>query len=194
MRGQEYPRKYGRGYSAPVIQGPADSGLSFNNLIEIHVLRSLRTKHEVRLDRVREALTVAESEYGISRLLISDQLRFDAGQLFLERYGEFLELNRTQQIAMRAMVEGFLKRIDFGSDGLPKDFYPATRTASGSTRKLILVSPVISFGRAVVGRLGVSTHIIADRLNAGEPEQSVIDDYGLQREELEEAAAYEAAA
>jgi uncharacterized protein (DUF433 family) len=46
----------------------------------------------------------------------------------------------------------------------------------------------------VIKRLGISTHIIADRLNAGESERSVIDDYGLEPDELREAAAYEAAA
>jgi uncharacterized protein (DUF433 family) len=194
VRGHAYPRKHDRGYSSPVIHPLEIGRLSFNNLIEIHVLRGLRTSHGVRLDRVREALGVAEREFGIQRLLVNEQLRFSAGRLFLDRYGTISELNPTQQIAMRAFFDGYLKRIDFGTEGLPKDFYPVERTISDTSRKLILVSPLVSFGRAVIQSVGVSTHIIADRLNAGEPEESIIDDYGLAREELEEAAAYEAAA
>lgn len=58
----------------------------------------------------------------------------------------------------------------------------------------MLVSPLISFGRPIVSRIGVITRAIADRLNAGDSEQVVIDDYGLEPAELKEALAYESAA
>jgi uncharacterized protein (DUF433 family) len=194
VRGYTYARKHDRVRSEPVIRAPDESGrLSFNNLIEVHVLRSLRVRHDVRLDRVREALQVAESRFGIPRLLISEQLRFEAGRLFLEHYGTVSELTRSEQIGIRGILDAYLKRIDFGEAGLPRDFYPLERV-SESGRKLILVSPLVSFGRPVIKRLGVSTHIIADRLNAGESEDSVMGDYGLERDELGEAAAYESAA
>jgi len=142
---------------------------------------------------VREALEVAESKFGVQRLLISEQLRFDAGRMFLDHYGTVSELTRSEQISIRGLLDAYLKRIDFGDAGLPKDFYPMERI-SESGRKLILVSPFVSFGRAVIKRLGVSTHVISDRLNAGESEESIMNDYGLEREELGEATAYEAAA
>jgi uncharacterized protein (DUF433 family) len=180
--------------AAAVIRTPDESGrLSFNNLIEVHVLRSLRIRHDVRLDRVREALDVAQSRYGIQRLLISEELRFDAGRLFLDHYGTVSELTRSEQIGIRGVLDASLKRIEFGAAGLPRDFYPIER-ATEAGRKLILVSPLVSFGRPVITRLGVSTRVIADRLNAGESEESVMRDYGLERDELEEAAAYEAVA
>ena len=176
-----------------MIKRPDGGRLSFNNLIEIHVLRSLRVAHEIRLDRVREALEIAQKEFGVDRLLINEQLRMSAGQLFLDRYGMIADLSRSQQLAMRALFKGSLKRIEYTQNGLPRDFFPMQRIGN-TGQKLILVSPVIAFGRAVIERLAVSTHIIADRLNAGEGEESVMNDYGLERGELEEAAAYEAAA
>ena len=113
--------------------------------------------------------------------------------MFLDHYGTVSELTRSEQISIRGLLDAYLKRIDFGDAGLPKDFYPMERI-SESGRKLILVSPFVSFGRAVIKRLGVSTHVISDRLNAGESEESIMNDYGLEREELGEATAYEAAA
>jgi uncharacterized protein (DUF433 family) len=44
-----------------------------------------------------------------------------------------------------------------------------------------------------VGRVGVSTEAIADRINAGEDEAAVTEDYGLKSEEFDEALAYESA-
>lgn len=60
-------------------------------------------------------------------------------------------------------------------------------------RELVLVSPLIAFGRPVIGRLGISTEAIADRINAGEDKNAVIEDYGLKEDEFDEALAYESA-
>jgi uncharacterized protein (DUF433 family) len=193
VRGQEYPRKNDRGFAEPVILRPDEGRLSFFNLIEVHVLRSLRTKHAVKLKHVRQAAIVAEEKYNVDRLLISEQLRFDAGGLFLERYGELLQLTPAEQYAIKDVLGSYLARIEFGEGGLPKDFSPLERlTPTG--RKLILVSPLISFGRPIIKRLGITTQAIADRINAGESEEAIIEDYGLEKAELKEALAYESAA
>lgn len=194
VRGMGYSTKAGgKGFFQPVIERPSDGRqLSFYNLIEVHVLRSLRTKHAIRLHQVREAAAVAEAKYDISKLLISEQLRFGAGDLFLQQYGEIVQLSRAEQLALHGVLGSHLKRIEF-EHGLPRDFSPLERiTPTG--RKLILVSPAISFGRPIVSRVGITTRAIADRINAGEPEGVVLDDYGLTSEELTEALAYESAA
>src|SRR4051812_45177993 len=53
-------RKVDGGFFRPVIERPGEGRLSFYNLIEVHVLRSLRTKHSVQLEHVRRAAEVAE--------------------------------------------------------------------------------------------------------------------------------------
>ena len=193
VRGMGYGRKNDRGFFRPVIERPGDGRLSFYNLIEVHVLRSLRTKHAVKLNHVREAAEVAETKFNIPKLLLSEQLRFGAGQLFLEQYGKITHLTLSEQLTLGTLLVTYLDRIEFGDGGLPKDFSPLERlTQTG--RKLILVSPTISFGRPIVRRLGITTHAIAERINAGESEQSVSEDYGLEPAELTEALAYESAA
>ena len=61
--GQRYKRRDDRGFFEPVISRPSadDPRLSFTNVIEAHVLRALRTVHEVRLDYIREAIQYAEA-------------------------------------------------------------------------------------------------------------------------------------
>src|SRR4051812_3686134 len=72
VRGQPYNRKADRGFFRPVIERPGEGRLSFFNLIEVHVLRSLRTRHAVKLDHVRQAAAAAERRYRIPKLLLSD--------------------------------------------------------------------------------------------------------------------------
>ena len=193
VRGQGYSRKKGKGFFRPVIARPGEGRLSFYNLIEVHVLRSLRTRHAIQLQHVREAAAIAEAKFDIQKLLLSEQLRFGAGELFLEQYGRIVQLSRAEQLAMHSILNLHLGRIQFERDGLPKDFSPLERLES-TERKLLLISPTISFGRPIVRRVGVTTRAIADRINAGESAESVCVDYELERDELTEALAYESAA
>lgn len=197
VRGQAYRRKHDEGYFEPVIQRPDanDERLSFYNLIEVHVLRHLRRHVDpVRLTTVREARGVAQARFGIARLLIHEDLHWSAGQLFLERLSELEHLSRSEQLVMRDILLDSLNRITFDNHKLPSDFSPVERLTANMGKKLILVSPLISFGRPIVRRRGISTRAIADRLNAGESADAVMRDYEIEQAELEEALAYEAAA
>ena len=72
MLGRQYPTAEGSGQFPPLIR-PASRQpplLSFSNLIEAHVLRSLRTDHGVPVKAMRSALAYAERALGIDRLLL----------------------------------------------------------------------------------------------------------------------------
>jgi uncharacterized protein (DUF433 family) len=57
-----------------------------------------------------------------------------------------------------------------------------------------MLDPKVSFGRPVLARLGVSTAVIVDRINAGEDKTALSRDYGATEEEIMDALAYERAA
>ncbi len=194
--GQRYRRKDDRGFFAPVISRPSrdDARLSFTNVIEAHVLRALRTVHEVRLDYIREAIQFAEAEFGIERLLVSPHLRTGAGLLFVDHYTGLLELSASKQYALREVMRQFLKRIEFDADDRAVEFTPFGRLPESDQEKLISLSPFISFGRAVIRSRGISTRVVAERLDVGEPVEEVMSDFGLSEVEIEEAILYEAAA
>ena len=180
----------------PVIRrpDPHDARVSFTNLIEAHVLRALRTVHDVRMSSVREAVDLAQSELGIDRLLISPDLRTSAGKLLLDRYTDLLELTCSQQIAIRSVLAQYLERVEYDESQLPSQFYPFERSPRNRDQKVILLSPFVSFGRPVLTRRGISTRAITQRLDAGEPEDVLLEDYGITPDELEEAVLFEAAA
>lgn len=196
VAGQSYARKHDRGYFEPVIRRPLDDDprLSFTNLIEAHVLRALRRVHEVKLSCIREAIDVAEREFGIERLLISPELRASAGQLFLERYGDLLELNGGQQLAMAQILRDYMERVEFDESRMAAEFFPFERSPRNFGRRLIALSPFVSFGRLRLQRTGVSTRAVVGRIEAGEDPRVVMEDYGLDQGEFEEAVLYEAAA
>ncbi len=194
--GRQYPTSEGGGQFPPLIR-PASSQpplLSFSNLIEAHVLRSLRTEHGISVKALRSALAYAQRALGIERLLFRPELRADAGRLFLDRYGELIELSASGQLAMRKLLEEHLKRVEWDECKFPVRLYPFVSAVAPSEERLIAIDPRIAFGRPVVLRRGISTSTIAERIDAGETIKDIAADYDLGPAEIEQAALYERAA
>ena len=193
--GRPYPRADGTGHFRPLIHPPSDRPpvLSFWNLIEAHVLRSLRTDHGVSIRALREALSYAEKSLQVERLLLSKELRTEAGSVFLERYGELIELSASGQLAMRRLFDEHLKRVEWDEWQFPIRLYPFVSTGMLSDMP-IAIDANIAFGRPIVLRLGITTAAIADRIDAGESVSELASDYGLSVAEIEQAVLYERAA
>jgi uncharacterized protein (DUF433 family) len=189
--GRPYPKGDGVGQSRPLIHPPKKRPplLTFRNLIEAHVLRALRTEHGVSIKHVREALKYAEKQENIERLLLRKDLRTNAGKLFLEKYGQLIELSASGQIAMRRIFEDHLNRVEWDDWQFPVRLYPFV--SGESAHRPIAIDPGISFGRPILVRTGVSTSVIADRIDAGESVDALAEDYGLSTEEIEQAVLYE---
>jgi uncharacterized protein (DUF433 family) len=194
--GREYPTAEGGGRFPPLIR-PASRRpplLSFSNLIEAHVLRALRTEHGVSVKALRNALAYAEEALGIDRLLLSPELRSEAGRIFLDRYGELIELSASGQLAMRWIFEEHLRRVEWDSANFPTRLYPFLFASSPSEERLIVIDPRISFGRPVLVRRGVSTSAVAERIDEGEAVDDIAADYDLEPSEIKQATLYERAA
>lgn len=192
--GRQYPKADGVGHWQPVIHPSQKEPLllSFWNLIEAHVLRALRTEHGVSIKALRDALEYAEVSEHITRLLLSKDLSTDAGRLFLDKYGELIDLSASGQLAMRKIFEEHLKRVEWDEWRFPVRLYPFV--AGEGDRKPIAIDPNIAFGRPVVLRTGVSTGAIVERFDAGESLAGLAEDYSLSEAEIEEAILYERAA
>jgi len=195
VAGRPYPRGKGVARFQPLIHPPTRQPplLSFWNLIEAHVLRSLRSEHEVSIKAVREALRFAERTLSIERLLLRKELRTDAGKVFLDRYGALIELSASGQIAMRELLEEHLKRIEWDEWQFPVRLYPFL-SGEVFVEKPIAIDPKIAFGRPVVIRTGVSTATIAERIDARETVEELAADYGLTASEIRQAVLFERAA
>lgn len=194
--GRPYPKGNGTAHSSPLIR-PAKfppPTLSFWNLIEAHVLRSLRTDHAVSMDALRKAILYAQKSLGIDRLLLNQELRTDAGRLLLERYGQLIELSASGQLAMRRTFNEHLARVVWDERKFPVRLYPFTSSDVPIADRPIAIDAHVAFGRPVVALRGVTTGAIAERIDAGESAAELADDYDLSVEQIEEAVFYERAA
>ncbi len=194
--GRPYPTTQGEGHFRPLIRPGSGQPplLSFSNLIEAHVLRALRTDHGVSVKALRQAMEFAEQKLGIERLLLRPELCSDAGQVFLDLYGELINLSASGQLAMRQVLHAHLKRVTWDDERFPVRLHPFVVGEAASFGMPIAIDPRISFGRLVVISRGISTAAIVARIDAGEAVADLAADYDLSLAEIDDAVLYERAA
>jgi uncharacterized protein (DUF433 family) len=198
VRGRSYVASGQKKFWEPLIFRPLpdDPRLSFSNLVEAHVLRSLRTGHSVDMVKIRIALDYAEEKAEIKRLLLSDRLMTAAGEIFIEHLGQLLNIGRGGQVAMRDVLGAYLQRIDRDNIGNPARLFPFTRPSdlkkpSPDAPRTVVIDPSIAFGRPVAMKKAIRTATIAERFNLGESVSSLAEDYEMTVPEVEEALRYE---
>lgn len=179
--------------SQPLIRAPANNRLSFNNLVEAHVLRALRTVHLVKMAAVRDALAYAERSLGIDRLLLREELRTSGQEVLLERLGQLISLTKSGQLAIRRILAAYLKRVERDESALPLRLFPLRPGSSYNTRTIV-IDPLVSFGRPTVAGSGISTEALISRIDAGETVTALAKDYGLRPAQIHDAVLYERAA
>ncbi len=172
------------------IAEKAPPALSFFNLVEAHVLNSIRAYH--RVPEIRRALLYVERELAFDRPLIRETFQTDGVNLFVEHLGRLLNVTQEGQLAMREVLAAYLRRLDFDQEGIAERLYPFTRAgAHGSLEledpKSVVFDARIAFGRLVVAGTGVPTAAVADRFVAGDTLDDLAADYGIRRELVEEA-------
>jgi uncharacterized protein (DUF433 family) len=180
---------YRRGFFKPVIAPAATSpvALSFINLIEAHVLAAIRRKHRIDMADVRRTVTFLKRELGSKHPLADHKFETNGVDLFVEHMGEFISASERGKIAVRDLLRAHLRRIERDDRGFPLRLYPFTRVDEADQPRNIVIDPFVSFGKAVITGTGVSTNIVAERFKAGESANELVNDYGCDREKIEEA-------
>jgi len=173
------------------LDDPQRQYLSFMNIVEAHVLAGIRRKHGVGLQQVRRALDYVQRKCAVERPLIDQSFQTDGRFLFIQRLEELVNASKGGQIAIPDLLPQ-LDRIDRDLvTGLPVKLYPFTRSPDAADPKLVVINPLVSFGRPSVG--AVSTYTIWSRFRAGDSQAHLAADYGLSPEAIEEAIRCEAA-
>lgn len=190
IAGRIYPVNSGIRRSEPVIE-PADPSrkyLSFINLVEAHVLYGIRRKHNIGLNKVREAVQFLRLHFNSKHPLIDQQFETDGINLFVEKLGSLINVSSRGQGAMRELLRLHLQRIERDDQGLPIRLYPFTQSKIEETPKgPVVIDPAVSFGRPIIRSLGVPTALIAERFNAGETIAEITADYDAEQRDIEEA-------
>ncbi len=178
----------------PLIDIPAHEPalLSFLNMVELHVLAAIRRKHSVPMPKVRKAIDYLQSQTVKSKIgrrhpLISQQLETDGLDLFIERYGQLVNISSAGQTAMREVLNAALKRIERDTNGIPVRLFPFTRNQLDNAPTMVVMDPSLSAGRPVIAGTGLATEIIAERYKAGDSIRELAKDYERKPAEIEEA-------
>ena len=119
--------------------------------------------------------------------LIFRQLETDGLDLFTERYGRLVNIDRDGRLAVRELLSGALRRVERDDRGIPIKFYPYTRSSVADAPSMVVIDPTLSGGRPVLAGTGLATELIAERCKAGESVKGLAKDYEREESEIEEA-------
>jgi uncharacterized protein (DUF433 family) len=187
IRGQPYRTNTGEHYFQRVII-PTDEeskSLSFGNLVELFVLSSLRRVHGVPLKNIRAAIHLTRGYFGTQHPLSDLDLLTDKNDVFVERFGEYLNLSQDGQLEMKSELQECLRRIEKDASGIPRKLFPLGIAAK------IAIDPRVNFGRPSIVGVGVPTDVVYDRFNSGESLEFLASDYKCNEALLREAIRYE---
>ena len=172
--------------SKPLIIPAENSFLSFNNLVEAHVLSAIRQR--VSLASIRAAILYCRKEMDSEHPLLNQEFLTDGVDLFVEELERLVNVSKRGQLAIKEILAIYLHRIERDTKGMPVRLFPFTRdTHNDQAPKNIVIDPKIAFGRPSVAERGIPVQSIADQFWAGDSFEELMIDFGLTKEELEEA-------
>lgn len=178
-----------------VISGGASELLSFNDLIELYVVKALTRGRKVPLTAVRRAVEYASREMKVHRVLLSDDLFAFGDKLLLRHLGDLVDISRSGQLALEKVVGAYMERIDRFPGGLPATLHPDFTSESKVDRRFpVAVSPLIAFGDPTLTGTGIKTSVVSARIDSGETPEEVARDYDVPLELVMNALIFENAA
>jgi uncharacterized protein (DUF433 family) len=191
--GRSYPTATGSRQFEPVIRiaDPRGRLLSFVNLVEVHVLAAIRRDHQVRLAAVRSAVRYLEKKLGSKNPLAMTRMVTDGTDLFVDKYGQLVNISQQGQMAMKAVLALHLRQIEHDLDGVPVRLYPFAPSQGSQEQRLIAIDPRVQFGRPCIADTRIPTVEVAERRRAGDSVESLVEDFRCRREQIEAAIDYE---
>ena len=175
--------------------------LSFVNLVEAHVLKSIRRKYKVQMIRVRDAVEDLKQKYETRHPLADVDLLARGSDLFVEELGQLLNITRGKQVAISEILKAHLERIERNVSGTAAKLYPfvvspvrvGSKLVVEDKTKLIAIDPFVSFGRPVITGTSIPSEAIAERFAGGDSIADLVEDFGRSVEEIEHAIRYQQA-
>lgn len=181
-----------RSWSSDAGLVPAGSKgmLSFNNLLEMHVLKGLRKVHQIKMRSIRTALGFLRDQYNTAHPLLDQRLETDGISLFLHQERDYINLSKAGQHALPSVVSTYLRRIMIDSDG-KTDFYPFVRRPADDEPRSVQMTPAVAFGKPVLAGTGITTEVVAGRFLARDSLAELAEEYCVSPKLIEEALRWE---
>lgn len=165
---------------------PRERRLSFINLVELLVLAAIRRRHNVPLKQVRSAVEFLRKKFPSPHPLADNQFQTDGMDLFVEKFGDLLNISRDGQIAMKALIQQYLRLVERDASGVPFKLHLPRPAQPSQAISDVVIDPRFGFGRPVLDGRGIRTEVVVERFQAGESIASLAEDYGLSLETVED--------
>jgi uncharacterized protein (DUF433 family) len=176
----------------PVLPSDGSPLLSYLQLVEVAFVATFR-RLGIKLGALRRAreysVKTLNTEYPFAQLSFTTD-GVHVFHTFAEYENEGLQDERLiatdagGQLVWVPAVADRIAQFDY-EDGLALRWHPRGRES------VILVDPRIAFGAPVIGGTGIPTWVVKDRVEAGEDLDELEDDFGLSRDQLNEALRFE---
>jgi uncharacterized protein (DUF433 family) len=185
--GRPFRARGGPRWSQAVIRLPKGERrfLSFTNLVEVHVLASMRRKHALQLAAIRKAVRYVHDALNVEHPLATEQFKTNGLDLFVERLGKIINVTREGQLGMKAVLAGSLARIEYDERGRAVRLFPLLRRVDAP--KNIVIDPRRAFGRPVIVGTAVPAADVRARFDAGDSVDELARDFDLAPALIEDA-------
>ena len=196
--GYERRRSGARNASAePIVtavrpERAGDPAMPFIGLAEAYALAAFRHAG-VPMQRIRPAIDALARELGLEYALASRRLYTDGAEVLYDyarhagdtpegESARELVVVRNNQRVFTEVVDLYLQRIEFAADGYAQLIrLPQYRVSE------VTVDPDHEFGRPRFAHGGSAVDNVIDLFRAGEPVDAVAEEFGLSRDEVEDA-------
>ena len=179
----------------PLIQASdaARRLLSFHNLCELHALAAIRRHYRIPMPAVRSALEFLEKRMRTQRPLLAADFLTNGVSLFIESAGAVINVSREGQASLSAELDRDLRRVERDARGVAVKLFPATRAAPdvADQPQVVVINPLMAFGRPILADAGVTTAVIQDRFLAGDSPGEMAADYRVDESSILEALRFE---
>ncbi len=182
-KGQDYHLKSGHRRTFKPLIHLADGKhglLSFYNLVEAHILRFTTEVRNLPLQSVRKALDFVQEAFPAPHPLLTNDFETSGKDLFITTLGKTVNATAYGQVAMREILEQYLKLIPRDAKGLPMRVFPIRS-------KRLAIDPYFSSGKPIVRDRGITASVLWGRNKSGESLAQIANDYGMSEDEVKEA-------
>ncbi len=174
------------------VDAPRGPSVTFIGLAEGVALAAIR-KTGVPMQRIRPALLALQEEFGVAHALATKRLYTDGAEVlydFSQRssstatttpVGDLVVIRNGQRV-FKEVIDEYLQRIEYGSDGYAELIHLPTYR-----RGQVVADPARSFGQPVFVRGASRVDDVIDRFVAGESIQELSVEFGVPVEDLEDA-------
>jgi uncharacterized protein (DUF433 family) len=165
--------------------------LSFNNLMELFVLKGLETIHGVELKQIRRAVDYLRKTDEVDHPLADVELRTDGAYVFVWDKGEYTNISLMGQKGIGPILETYLRRVERDWIKGSAALYPFTRRQQMSVKadqpKVVVMNPAVCSGKPVLIGSRITIAVLASRHLGGDSYDALADSYGRSVGEIKEA-------